>query len=282
MNFMTNKLANSLGIKQGRCAVQIGALDDLSTTAKRFITATITSTDGKYKKTLRFLVIPAISTFIPNEPIDPSSLKLPRNIQLADPQFHCPAPIDVLLSTGSTFASPCIGQVNLAQPGEPELRLQKTRFGWEGRYIVALPFNKKLSSLGSSKTAAMSRLARYIVALPFNEKLSSLGSSKAAAMSRIASLHRRCQRGKQYETAYSAVIQEYLDLGHMTKINTDHATDHGHYLPHHGVIKESSDTTKLRVVFNGSASSTTGVSLNDALHTGPRLQDDLRNNPLRF
>ncbi|XP_033317544.1 uncharacterized protein LOC117215261 [Bombus bifarius] len=125
MNFMTDKLANSLGIKQRRCAIQIGALDNLSTTAKRYTTATITSTDGKYKKTLRFLVIPAMSTFIPSEPIDPSSLGLPRNIQLADPQFHCPAPIDVLLSTGSTFASLCIGQVNLAQPGEPELRLQK-------------------------------------------------------------------------------------------------------------------------------------------------------------
>ncbi|XP_033348712.1 uncharacterized protein LOC117232989 [Bombus vosnesenskii] len=108
------------------------------------------------------------------------------------------------------------------------------------------------------------------------------GSSKAAAMSRLASLHRRFQRDKQYETAYSAVIQEYLDVGHMTKINTDHATDHGYYLPHHGVIKESSDTTKLRVVFDGSASSTTGVSLNDALHTGPKLQEDLRNILLRF
>ncbi|XP_076477263.1 uncharacterized protein LOC143303109 [Bombus vancouverensis nearcticus] len=238
MNFMTDKLVNSLGIKQRRCAIQIGALDNLSTTAKRYTTATITSTDGKYKKTLRFLIIPAISTFIPSEPIDPSSLGLPRNIQLADPQFHCPAPIDVLLSTGSTFASLCIGQVNLAQPGEPELRLQKNTVR--------------------------------------------LGSSKAAAMSRLASLHRRFQRDKQYETAYSAVIQEYLDLGHMTKINTDHATDHGYYLPHHGVIKESSDTTKLRVVFDGSASSTTGVSLNDALHTGPKLQEDLRHILLRF
>ncbi|XP_033199971.2 uncharacterized protein LOC117162216 [Bombus vancouverensis nearcticus] len=68
----------------------------------------------------------------------------------------------------------------------------------------------------------------------------------------------------------------------MTKINTDQSTDHGYYLSHHGVIKESSDTTKLWVVFDGSASSTTGVSLNDALHTGPKLQEDLRNILLRF
>uniref|UniRef100_UPI001438EC36 uncharacterized protein LOC117162231 n=1 Tax=Bombus vancouverensis nearcticus TaxID=2705178 RepID=UPI001438EC36 len=246
MNFMTDKLANSLGIKLRRCAIQIGALDNLSTTAKRYTTATITSTDGKYKKTLRFLVIPAMSTFIPSEPIDPSSLGLPRNIQLADPQFHCPAPIDVLLSTGSTFASLCIGQVNLAQPGEPELRLQKTRFGWviggsptsqtaintfhatttalqedlarfweidEGPATTHLSESERLCEEHFRNHVRRTKEGRYIVALSFNEKLSSLGSSKAAAMSRLASLHRRFQRDKQYETAYNAVIQEYLDLG---------------------------------------------------------------------
>ncbi|XP_043604811.1 uncharacterized protein LOC122577549 [Bombus pyrosoma] len=124
--------------------------------------------------------------------------------------------------------------------------------------------------------------SRYIVALLFNEKLPSLGSSKAAAMKRLSSLHRRFQRDKQLEIAYRAVIQEYLDLGHMTNVNMDHPTNHGYYVPHHGVIKESSDTTKLRVVFDGSASSTTGVSLNDALHTGPKLQEELINILLRF
>ena len=74
-------------------------------------------------------------------------------------------------------------------------------------------------------------------------------------MSKLTSLHRRFQHDKPYEGAYSTVIQECL--------------------PHHGVIRESSDTTKLRVVFDGSASSTTGVSLNDTLHTGPKLQEDL-------
>jgi hypothetical protein len=47
----------------------------------------------------------------------------------------------------------------------------------------------------------------------------------------------------------------------MTKITTDHPSSNWYYLPHHGVIKESSDITKLKVVFGGSAPSTTGVSL---------------------
>ena len=48
------------------------------------------------------------------------------------------------------------------------------------------------------------------------------------------------------------------------------------------MIKESSRTTKLRVVFDGSAPTTTGVSLNDVLHTVPKLQDDIFLILLRF
>ncbi|XP_071868023.1 uncharacterized protein [Bombus fervidus] len=102
------------------------------------------------------------------------------------------------------------------------------------------------------------------------------------AMKRLASLHRQFQRNRQFETAYRAVIQEYLELGHMTKITSHYQSGEECYLPHHGVIKESSQTTKLRVVFDGSAPTTTGVSLNDILHTGPKLQEDLFYILLRF
>ncbi|XP_033314658.1 uncharacterized protein LOC117213421 [Bombus bifarius] len=102
------------------------------------------------------------------------------------------------------------------------------------------------------------------------------------AMKRLISLCRRFQRDKRFEADYRSVIQEYVELGHMTKITTDNCTDDGYFLPHHGVIKESSQTTKLRVVFDGSAPTTTGVSLNDVLHTGPKLQDDLFFILLRF
>ena len=126
MNFITRRLANSLGIRQKKCSVPIGVLDTLTTTARRYITATIMSTDGSYERTITFLVIPAISTLIPSQHIDRSTLEIPKNIKLADPRFHVPGPIDVLLSSSTTLASICVGQINLTQPDEPELRLQKT------------------------------------------------------------------------------------------------------------------------------------------------------------
>ncbi|XP_047538689.1 uncharacterized protein LOC125072207, partial [Vanessa atalanta] len=54
------------------------------------------------------------------------------------------------------------------------------------------------------------------------------------------------------------------------------------YIPHHCVIKESSSTTKLRVVFDGSAKSGNGVSLNECLLVGPKLQKDIETILLRF
>ncbi|XP_055523128.1 uncharacterized protein LOC129717289 [Wyeomyia smithii] len=48
------------------------------------------------------------------------------------------------------------------------------------------------------------------------------------------------------------------------------------YLPHHPVVKESSTTTKGRVVFDASCWTASGISLNDGLFAGPVIQDDLR------
>uniref|UniRef100_A0A0K2TDV5 Putative LOC101744643 [Bombyx mori] n=1 Tax=Lepeophtheirus salmonis TaxID=72036 RepID=A0A0K2TDV5_LEPSM len=42
------------------------------------------------------------------------------------------------------------------------------------------------------------------------------------------------------------------------------------YLPHHAEIKESSSTTKLKIVFDGSMKSHSELSLNDCLLVGPK------------
>lgn len=50
----------------------------------------------------------------------------------------------------------------------------------------------------------------------------------------------------------------------------------------HGVSKASSTTTKLRVVFDASAKTNNGISLNDTLAAGPTIYPTLENILLRF
>lgn len=47
------------------------------------------------------------------------------------------------------------------------------------------------------------------------------------------------------------------------------------YLPHHGVFKIESTTTKLCVVFDVSSRCPSGLSLNQTMLTGPKLQLDV-------
>jgi len=71
-------------------------------------------------------------------------------------------------------------------------------------------------------------------------------------------------------------MREYINLGHMKEYSTlGQAHQQELFLPHHSVIKADSETTKLRVVFDGSARGTKGSSLNNALLVGPKVQDDL-------
>ena len=44
-----------------------------------------------------------------------------------------------------------------------------------------------------------------------------------------------------------------------------------HYLPHGAVEKENRETTKVRIVFEGSAHSPNEPSINDVLYSGPSL-----------
>ena len=53
-------------------------------------------------------------------------------------------------------------------------------------------------------------------------------------------------------------------------------------MPHHAVLKETSSTIKMRVVFNGSEKSSNGVSLNGISMIGPKVQDDLFDIVQRF
>ena len=80
-------------------------------------------------------------------------------------------------------------------------------------------------------------------------------------------------------------MAEYVDLGHAKPVSPEKQSLHQsavYYMPVHSVTKESSTSTKVRAVFDASAASTTGISLNDLLAVGPTLQPTLNQILMKF
>ena len=115
----------------------------------------------------------------------------------------------------------------------------------------------------------------YQVTLPKSEAINSLGESKTQAYSRFISNEKSILRRGIYED-FQAVVQQYLDLGHAEPVPPEEEEPAlSFYMPMHSVCKDSSTSTKLRVVFDGSAATSTGQSLNSSLLVGPQLQPTL-------
>ena len=101
--------------------------------------------------------------------------------------------------------------------------------------------------------------------LPKKDETKQLGESRSLALRRFLSLERSLHAKGQFEKV-GKVIQEYFDLGHAEMVPAGDLTkppSEVFYLPMHAVHKESSTTTKVRAVFDASAKTTSGVSLND-------------------
>ncbi|XP_043498668.1 uncharacterized protein LOC122521971 [Polistes fuscatus] len=125
-------------------------------------------------------------------------------------------------------------------------------------------------------THARDLTGRYIVRIFLNSSPKLLGDSQNTAHACLQRTLTRFRRDHLYQQRYMQFMREYEEAGHMTKLVDNSTLRKPHYyLPHHGVFKPDSSTTKLRVVFNGSSTTSTGYSLNDLMHAGPNLMLNL-------
>jgi len=96
-------------------------------------------------------------------------------------------------------------------------------------------------------------------------------------------LESRFSKYTEHRQDYNWAKQDYLDSGHMSYVKTTEVNDTtSFYIPHQAVLKLGSSTTKLRVVYDTSAQSSNGKSLNDYFFMGTKLQQDLPGIILRF
>ncbi|XP_022173340.1 uncharacterized protein LOC111035855, partial [Myzus persicae] len=89
------------------------------------------------------------------------------------------------------------------------------------------------------------------------------------ARRRFLNLEKKLIKNATLARSYKAFMDEYRDLGHMELADHDYRGP-TYYLPHHAVFKMDSSTTKILVVFDGSAAASSGLSLNDILLRGPK------------
>lgn len=99
--------------------------------------------------------------------------------------------------------------------------------------------------------------------------------SRQIAIRRFQNLERKLQADEGLYAAYKEFMSDYESLGHMT-VAPDVGT---YYIPHHPVFNAAS---KIRVVFDASAKASSQLSLNQCLHTGPKLQLDILDILTRF
>ncbi|XP_056644795.1 uncharacterized protein LOC130450442 [Diorhabda sublineata] len=227
-------------------------------------TLKLRSISSNYSSDLNAFVLDNITSNLPVKPINRKMLKIPADIQLADPKFDQTREIDLLIGADLFWDIISEGKITL-EPNGPNL--QNTRIGW----IVEGP-----SAAYYSNSYSLCNLeGRFVVSLPLKDSPTKLNNSRKTAIKRVISLERKLYSNE--------TLRQYENLGHMTEIkHNDSYIQTDYYFPHHGVLKESSSTTKLRVVFDGSSPSSTGVSINDLQKTGPIIQSDLILILLRF
>ena len=123
---------------------------------------------------------------------------------------------------------------------------------------------------------------RYEVSLPKKDNIGQLGESKPQAVARYLHTTRAAEK-KNIQQQFQDGIASYLQLGHAEEVPPEEQPPpNAFWLPMHSVLKLSSSSTKLRVVFDGSAATTSGLSLNQALHVGPTIQATLSDTLIKF
>nr|XP_012221303.1 PREDICTED: uncharacterized protein LOC105671592 [Linepithema humile] len=240
------------------------------------------------------------------------------DLPLADPQFQANDPIELLL--GAEICS-IILEEGLRKGGPQTPIAQKTSLGWilSGGCSVAssqgqscslqcsadqdlhellrrfweqeretsaptalTPEEEKCEEIFSS-THTRTNKGRYVVRLPFASTPQTLAGTRKPAERLLAVMEAKCKRDPRFGGLYQAFMQEYEDLRHMERIDTPPENERrACYLPHHGVFRESSTTTKLRVVFNGSQRTGCGESLNAHFFAGANLLPTLADVILRW
>ncbi|XP_045449094.1 uncharacterized protein LOC123657615 [Melitaea cinxia] len=287
--FITKSLCDLLHINVIQSTFEIRGVGNSVTKSTQICDVEIVSTTNTYKTQLQCFVLPNITSAIPAMPLQYTQFNIPDYIQLADPQFYKTSNIDILIGADKFWDLIKTDKIKL--PNGPFLL--DTELGWIiSGPIFSISRNKGYGIQCNFSDAIDTQLrqfweleetfaprdthsederaceqhfvnnttrtidGRFVVRIPFKISPDKLGETYSQAERRFLALEKRLVRNPEYKKLYCDFIHEYIRLGHM-KLADNYGKPH-YIMPHHGVLREHSTTTKLRVVFDGSAKSSTG------------------------
>ncbi|XP_054737886.1 uncharacterized protein LOC129244294 [Anastrepha obliqua] len=312
--FISEYAVNSLCLPKSNVKVSInGANGSRVATAKGLVTFTLHSLKSDFNMPCTALVLPRVGNITPTLNISNNELRHFKDLDLADPKLTIPKSIDIILNA-ENYAAVLLSGIRRSSHNNlvaQNTQLGWVVFGGCQDHALVTPKNSvechntqidldrtlrrfwELEELNSAtslteeerfveehfqNTTCRRKDGRYIVRLPIKRDvdLKQLITSQCDAVALHGNLQRRLSRDASMRTMYTDFMYEYLSLKHMQLITGNiNCLSPVCYLPHHGVLKASSTTTKLRVVFNASKKCSSGKSLNDCLYPGPKLQNDL-------
>ena len=155
---------------------------------------------------------------------------------------------------------------------------------WEveesGPTALVKPEEKCASDMVSESITYLN--GRYCVGIPWKNKKATMPDNYEMAVDRLGNTEKRLLRVPEVGRAYQSVLDNYLEKDYIRKVSpTEAKPDQVWYLPHFPVLKPDKTTTKTRIVFDASAKRK-GISLNDRIYQGPKLQTSLVSVLVRF
>lgn len=314
-SFISEKTTKRLNLRREKICAEIAGIGETkAVTSHSLVNFTIQPNHSSNTETnVTAYVLHRVTNISPSDNIENTSWDHLSNLVLADPDYTKSGQIDILL--GSDIFSKII-QTGLIKGPEGTPIAQQTTLGWIISGIAAvhnspkqiqscvtkIEIDTQLQKFWEIENTSITRNysseeqkcedhfkqthkrlknGRYVVRLPFKNK-AALGNSKQQAFKRLEALSKRMHTQKAYSEEYTKFIKEYMELGHMIKIQNTRNQPNGYYIPHHAVMKPSSTSTKFRVVFDASAKTSSGKSLNDELMVGPVIQQSLMSIILRW
>ncbi|XP_038116869.1 uncharacterized protein LOC119769052 [Culex quinquefasciatus] len=127
VNFISKSMAARLKLPKTASNVPICGIGDVKTYAKESVIVQLQSRVSNFTANAQCFVVPKVTGTVPSSPVDITEWPIPIGTQLADPTFHKPDRIDMLLGVAMFFRLLKTGLIEL-DGNQPDLR--ETHLGW--------------------------------------------------------------------------------------------------------------------------------------------------------